>query len=117
MGDIRYRYPQNLRRLLLNSGYRQDIKNKTASTLCVFGYSMVENAVTNTNKKDGIFQFSIDKKIYAVITLATINNGCSGVFQYCDNDFNSPSTDISMKGYITDISITIILIKYSKYFL
>jgi hypothetical protein len=95
----------------LNSGYRQDIKNKTASTLWVFGYNMVENAVTNTNKKDGIFQFSIDKKIYAVITLATINNGCSGVFQYCDNDFNSPSTDNNINGYITEISITIILIQ------
>jgi hypothetical protein len=39
-----------------------DIKNKTANTLCASGYNLTEKAVTNTNKKDGIFQLSTDRK-------------------------------------------------------
>jgi hypothetical protein len=39
-----------------------DIKNKTANILCELGYSLTEKAVTNTSKKDGIFQLSTDKK-------------------------------------------------------
>jgi hypothetical protein len=38
------------------------MKNKTANILCALGYNLTEKAVTNTNKKDGIFQLSSDRK-------------------------------------------------------
>jgi hypothetical protein len=66
----------------LNNGYKQDKKNNTATTLCVSGYNLTENAVRRTKKNDEILQSSKLKKKYAVITFATINKGCNEVFKY-----------------------------------
>ena len=93
--------------LLMYNGYRLEIKNNIANTLCEILKKSRENAVSKSNKNDDILHPFILKKKYETAAFDMINIGCASVFQYDDIDPSIlPSIKMQAMGIITDRRIT-----------